>query len=379
MGRTAPAFATPDFPVFARQPAANPPISSGRAGWPVVAFDPGVYTDEEGFHLFFTCIFCRRPNGFYYSWDPANPAACDILNSFGSIAYAFSGDEGLTWQFRESPVVVPSDSGFDSAKIETAFVFRMGDTLYLTYSADGHRAGRKLTSRYQIGLASVALGGRSVRRAMLDDSTRFQRRPTPLLPYDLSAGRFDNNVQEPSVVVRPEGIFLYYVALGLRLPEEAVEVPGQQITSVGLGRAELDRELNVISRSSSAMLEGANITEVRYFDNAYHLFATTPTPGEFHRDGKLSHSTSADGVHWSPSALALNGSAPGLDDWGMMAPTVAVTEVRVILFYTAYTTEKRACFPVPAGGRFGKPVAGGAECLFSTVGRAVARRPRGGR
>jgi len=374
-GSTAPPFVSRTFPEFARQPDGAPTISSGRAGWPAVAFDPDIYVDDEGYHLFYTTLFCRAAYGYSYSWDPANPGRCNIMNAVGSIAYAFSNDQGLTWRYRETPVVLPSDSGFDSAKIETAFVFRLGDTLYLSYSADGNRGSQKFTSRYQIGLATLVLGGRSVRAAMMDDSTRFQRRPTPWLTYDLRAGRFDNNVQEPSVVVRPDGIFLYYVGLGLLLPEQPVEAPGQQITSVGLGRAEFDPDLNVISRSASTLLEGANITEVRYFDGAYHLFATTPSPGEFHRGARLSHSRSPDGVHWSPSTLLLEETVPGLDDWGMMAPTVAVEKDRVALFYTAYAAEQRACFPVPTDGRFGHPVAKGTQCVFPTVARAVAARP----
>jgi hypothetical protein len=356
-------------------------MSSGRARWPTVAFDPGVYVDDEGFHLFFTNVFCGRENGYFYSWNPANQLGCDIIRSVGSIAYAFSGDQGRTWQFRPTPAVLPGDSGFDSAKIETAFVFRLGDTLHLTYSTDGDRAGRRMTGRFQIGLATIALEGRSVREVMMDDSIRFARRPTPWLPSDLSPGRFDNNVQEPSVVVSPEGIYLYYVGLGLRLPDEPVDAPGQEIASIGLGRALLDPSLNVISRSSSALVRGANITEVRYFDGAYHLFGTTVEPseatGEFHRGDRISYSTSADGVEWSPSATILRQTVPGLDEWGLMAPTAAVLKDRVVLFYTAYTVGQHPCFPVPFYGRFGKPVLNGSQCLFPTIGRAVALRTNG--
>jgi predicted GH43/DUF377 family glycosyl hydrolase len=375
VARIEPSPGLPVFPAFEREPAARPVISSGRAGLPVVAFDPGVFVDDEGYHLFYTTIFCRAKQYPSYSWDPANPAGCDIINSFGSIAYAFSSDLGLTWQFRRTPVVFPSDSGWDAAKIETASVFRLRDTLYLTYSADGRRGGRMLTSRYQIGLAMLPLEGRSVNAAMMDDSTRFARRRDPLLPYDLRAGRFDNNVQEPSVVIRPDGMYLFYVGLGLLLPEEPVEAAGQQIRSVGLGRAVLDDQLNVISRSESAILPDANITEIQYFDGEYHLFGTTSTAGEFHKGARLNHATSPDGVHWSALEPFLDGGVAGVDDWGMMAPTVALARDRVVLFYTAYSTDPGNCFPVPPTGRFGRPVAGGTECLFPTVGRAVAARP----
>jgi hypothetical protein len=298
-----------------------------------------------------------------------------VDNSITSIAYAFSGDRGLTWEFRATPVILPGNSGFDASKIETAFPFRRGDTLYLTYSAEGERDGATFTLRYQIGLARLPLGGQSVRTALMDEGRQFERRATPLLPYDLRLGRFDNNVQEPSVVIGPDGIVLYYVGLGLLLPDESVEAPGQQIVSIGLGRAELDAGLNVTSRSSATLLDGVNITEVRYVDGAYHLFGTTPGTGEFHEGNRIEYSTSTDGVTWAARQVILQGAVPGFDAWGIMAPTVAVEPDQLVVFYTAFGLEERACFPVPADGRFGKPVRNGAACLYATVARSVAARP----
>src|SRR5206468_4331205 len=81
------------------------------------------------------------------------------------------------------------------------------------------------------------LGRRSVHDALMDDSTRFARRVDPLLSYDLRPGRFDNNVQEPSVVVVHDSVVLYYIGLGLQLPDQPIDAPGQGIQSVGLGRA----------------------------------------------------------------------------------------------------------------------------------------------
>jgi len=122
------------FPHFMRLPQ-RPAVSTGRAGLPVIAFDPAVFVDEEGYHLFYTTIFCRGDAGYSYTWDPADQARCNIMNAIGSIGYAFSGDKGLTWRFRRTPVILPGSSGFDSRKIETAFVFRVRDTLYMAYSA----------------------------------------------------------------------------------------------------------------------------------------------------------------------------------------------------------------------------------------------------
>ena len=367
----------PPFPAFARLPTEAPTISSGTFGWPIMVFDPGVYADAEGYHLFFTTPFCRRDGTRSYSWDPAHPLDCDIIDALGSIAYAFSADRGRTWMFRRTPVVLPPTSGFDSAKIETAHVFRVGDTLYLTYSADGDRGGRKLPSRYQIGIAKLELRGRSVRDALMDPSQRFERRPTPWLSFDLTPGRFDNNVQEPSVVVRDGRIELYYIGLGLSLPEEPIDAPGQAIESVALGRAEYDLGLHLLSRSRAPLTDFVNLTEVRYFDGRYHMFASTLVGGEFHRDEEISYATSSDGLVWSPETVILSlRKRPGWDAWGMMAPTVAVEDDRVVLFYTAYEAARHRCFPVPKNGRFGMPVAGGSKCLFATLGRAVSLRRR---
>jgi hypothetical protein len=372
-GTTVPA---PTALTFVGDPDTQPTILSGRGGWPIIALDPNVYVDDEGFHLFYTTIFCQLGPGYTYSWNPEDMTSCNILHTISAIGYAFSSDQGRTWQFRHSPIVFPGDSGFDSAKIETANVFRLGDTLYLTYSADGDRGGRKLTQRFQIGVATLTLGRRSVRTVLMDESTRFERRANPLLAYDLRPGQFDNNVQEPSVVVRRDSIELYYIGLGLRLPEEPIDAPGQGIQSVGMGRAVFDRHLNLVSRSASAILSGVNITEVRYFDTSYHLFATTMSTGEAHQGEAISYATSDDGVHWTtPRVILSPGSAPGFNDWGLMAPTAAVDGGRVVLFYTAWGTVAGACVPVGPGGRFGIPMAGGSKCMFATVGRAVSAAP----
>jgi len=376
IGPRARAFSPYSFPDFGADPATRPTILSGRAGWPIMAVDPSIYVDREGYHLFYTTLFCRRDDGYVYSWDPADPSACNITNHVVSIAYAFSADGGLTWVFRQTPIVMPGPSGFDATQIETAAAFRLGDTLYVAYSADGERDGRRLTARYQIGLARLALGGQSVRAAMIDGSRQFERRSTPLLSFDPRPGRFDNNVQEPSVVIGRDGIELYYIGIGLRLPDEPIDAAGQGIVSVGLGRAVLDEHLHVVSRSASAVLSGVNITEVRYFDNAYHLFATTLSPGESHRGEAISYATSADGLHWTtPSVILSPGSVPGFNDWGLMGPTAAVEPSRVVLFYTAFGSTPRACVLVAPDGRFGLPLADGPRCLFATIGRAVSARP----
>ena len=84
-------------------------------------------------------------------------------------------------------------------------------------------------------------------------------------------------------------------------------------------------------------------------------------------------------MHWStPRVILSPGAVPGFNDWGLMAPTAAVERDRLVLFYTAFGTAARGCFPVPPDGRFGLPVAGGSKCMFSTIARAVAELPSPG-
>lgn len=379
----APAHVLPPSPVtggppvqaFTLQPDSQPVISSGRAGWPILPSDPNVYVDAEGYHLFVSTYFCWRDGRYVYSWDPAHPYDCNIEKVITAIAYAFSADSGLTWTFRQSPVILPSDSGFDANRIETSFVFRIGDVLYLAYSADGDFNGRPFKGRYQIGLARLDLGHQSVRAALMDESHRFEPRPTPWLPFDLRPGRFDNNVQEPSVAKGPDGLVLYYIGLGLRLPNEPTGAPGQHIDRVELGRAVLDDHLNVISRSNAGVFQGVNAPEVHYFDGAYHLFGTAlKAPGQGSPD--IAYATSPDGVRWStPRTILSPGGIPGFDDWGISSPTAAVGRGQVVLFFNAIGTESHACFPVPPEGRWGIPWGGNDKCAFLTVARAVAPRP----
>jgi len=349
-----------------------PVVQSGRAGWPITTSDPMVYADAEGYHLFYSTFFCQSGQGYAYSWDPANPASCNIMTTVSSIGYAFSGDGGRNWEFRRAPVVMPADTGFDSGKIETASVFRLGDTLYIAYSADGDHGGRKLPARFQIGVARLSLGARSVRTALMDESVQFQKNPRPLLPYDVSRGSFQNNVQEPSIIVRPDSVILYYIGLGLEQPTEPIDAAGQGILSVGLGRAVFDTRLNLASRSASALLSGVNITEVRYFGEAYHLFATTLAGGEAHQGEAISYARSTDGLRWpTPRVILAPGPKPGFNDWAVLGPTAVFGNSGLVVFYTALGTTTGPCVLLGPEGRFGIPIAGNSRCMFATIARAV--------
>jgi len=106
---------------FALEPADHPVIDQGYSGWPLFTADPGVLRDDDGnYHLFFTSLFCRTGDAWSLFWDPTNPDDCTLDDPLGTIAYAFSSDRGRTWEIRSDPVVLPSESGWDSGDLETA-------------------------------------------------------------------------------------------------------------------------------------------------------------------------------------------------------------------------------------------------------------------
>jgi hypothetical protein len=364
---------------FVREPADRPVVSSGTSGWPSIIADPSVLADQEGYHLFYSAFVCRKADGSYsYSWDPLNPGDCDLGQAFGATAYAFSRDRGLTWEFRATPVVLHGTASWNSGDVETPFALRVADRLYVFYSALSKENASVLNNRYQLGVATLDLGGRSIREALLHTTDVFTLRAEPLIAADFSRPMGINNAQEPSVVVRDGRLELYFVSLGLSLPDKAFDAPGQQV-SIALRRAVYDPSLAALEAPSAPLAEGtaANITEVRFFDGRYHLFATT-TALEDHEDDYLTHATSEDGLRFSaPKTLLKRRSGTVFDNWGLMAPTAVVEDASTILFYTAWEMQEHACQIQGAGGRMGMPQESrpqAARCLYGTLGRAVAPR-----
>jgi hypothetical protein len=376
-----PATATPSPDLvsrFVRTPSDRAAMPSGTAGWPALVADPNIVVDEEGYHLFYTDSFCRRSDrSYFYSWDPLQAGLCDSGQAIGTTAYAFSRDRGLTWEFRPTPVVLPGQTEWNDGDVETPFVWRVADRLYLAYCAWGHRGGAALRTRFQIGVAMLDLGGRSIRTALMDGQSIFQQRPEPLVPGDFTQPNGINATLEPSVVVRDGRFELYFVSVGLTHPEQDTAAPGQQL-SVALRRTVLDQGLAPTEPPSEPLLTGAsaNITEVRFFDGRYHLFATT-TPHDDHDDDAITYAESQDGLHFTPTPILQRRSGATFDNWGLMAPTLAVEPQSLVLFYTAWEMQDRRCQLAGAGGRWGMAQESHPElasCLYATLGRAVAPR-----
>lgn len=363
-----------DYFSFVKDPASQPVVSSGTAGWPMFPTDPAVVKDEEGYHLFYTSLFCNASGTYHYSWDAGDLASCDITDVVAAVGYAFSSDRGYTWEFRGSPVILGEDQSW-CEEIETPHLAVLGDTLYLFYSALGEYQGRFFSQRYQIGVATLDLNGETIRERLLTDLAEFTIRPEPLLPYNVSAASFDNNTQEPSVVIRNGMLEVFYVGVGFSLADKPIDASGQSIVSVGMAKAVFNSKLQLLEKSPGYILPNTNITEVKYFDEMYHVFSTTLEDGEFHKSERINYFQSDDGETWLSSGILLS---PGstFDNWGMMAPTIVVEEDEIVMFYTGWSIENQPCFPEPLtpDTRFGRPSDNDNKCIYGSVGRAVAER-----
>jgi hypothetical protein len=376
-----------------KAPADHGVVSAGGGkGAPTFVSDPGVLADDEGLHLFFSNIFCAKAGAWYFSWDPADVGGCNIINASYGIGYAFSADAGITWEYAPGPTVLPGPSAWDAAAVETPFSQVVNGTLHIFYSARGVGADGKteFRSRYQVGVATLALRGRTLRQALLRDGEGCSKRAAPLLPHNIvTPDALDNNVQEPSAVWNddPPGWEIFAIGLGLSRPAAPLGALGQRITGIHALRYTFEGVALPAGVGSGAvpapteMTTDApvNIIEVRkYGAGDYHMWGTSIVDGnEFHQNETLVHATSSDGLTWTgaaATALAPDGAGGNVafDDWGVMAPTVAVlpaTNATVLLF-SAWQLQGTPCLPVPSDGRFGEPLSAG-RCCLSNIGRAV--------
>jgi predicted GH43/DUF377 family glycosyl hydrolase len=371
-----------EYPSFVRDPSDRPVVPSGVAGWPSLVADPSIIADDEGYHLFYSALFCRQPDGSYsFSWDPERPQECSLREAVGATAYAFSRDAGRSWEFRRTPVVLPGTEPWNDGVIETPFACRVADRLHVFYCALGARAAVTLQHRFQLGVATLALGARSIREALLPTDETFVHRKEPVVAADLVERYGINNAQEPSVVVRDGRFELYFVSLGLSKPGEDITAPGQEV-SLALRLVRLDQALSPLEPPSAPLATGAaaNITEVRFFDGRYHLFATTAELDD-HENDELTYSVSGDGLHFTaPTTILRRRPGAGFDNWGLMAPTVVVEPETVLLFYTAWEMQEHRCQLAGTDGRMGMAQESRpdeARCLYATLGRAVSRRAGG--
>src|SRR5262249_22267625 len=105
---------------FRRDPADRPALASGTAETPMAVMDPCVIADAEGYHLFFSSLFCETPKGPSPFWKPEFGDEFNILKLPTGIAYAFSADRGRSWNVRSTPLLMPAAGGWDDLRVETA-------------------------------------------------------------------------------------------------------------------------------------------------------------------------------------------------------------------------------------------------------------------
>jgi len=381
---------------FVKNPAASV-LQSGIAGNPPFIADPGVIKDASGYHLFMTNQFCDLNNNSQWDadehlFDPENTLFCVAERGVAATMYAFSDDEGLSWTVRPQPAIEPGPFGWDNANLETPFAFVHNDTLYVLYCAYGDKDGSLFSTRYQVGLASVALNGRTIKQALMDDAAVLSKKgggAEPLLAGNVTTPDYDNNTQEPSVVVTESGFELFFT--GLRLSDPTIDLTpgnGNNITGIALMRQKFDFDwekvgdmevahdiVGVASGSEELALSPVNIGEVHYSLGKYYYFYTTlEENSDFHYGERIARAVSDDGLTWSGMEVILEpGEAESdFDGWGIMAPTVVFENDRLVLFYSAWgDTSTSACVMSGASAKWGQQIAGGQKCVFGNLGRAT--------
>lgn len=351
---------------FKREPADRPVLTSGTAETPMVVMDSCVISDAEGLHLFFSSFFCDTPQGPSPFWKAEFGEQFDIMKLKTGIAYAFSADRGMNWTVRPTPVLMPVDDGWDDFRVETASALVKDGVLHLFYCADK----KQMHARYQIGEASLALAGKTLRETLLvQGRTPTRSRATPVLAGITDRPSFRNNVQEPSILYFDGHFELYFVGLQLSDPGAAIDHPGQSIRRVGLGRALLDDSLKVVEVSEKPLIDLANIIEVHRMDDHLVMFTTLPGEGKAHRRERIGYHTSRNGVRWSRPKEVVASQPAGFDSWGCMSPTVVREADRWILFYTALENTRER-----PQERWGMSL-GREGWLFGTLGRAESIAP----
>ena len=347
--------------------------------------DPCVIKDEEGYHAFFTNLYFKKNGRYWISFDPQNQNEFEMNDFRGTVAYAFSNDQGLTWMLRKTPCVLPGPEAWHDDDLETPSVLKDGDRLVLFYSALGSRNGKKFLFRYQIGAATLELGGKTISEKLLDESVQFTKIRKPVLPYNTSIVHHDNNTQEPSFALKDGQFELFYIGLTLKKPDQQIPgVSGQGIKKVALYKAVLDKDLNLVRAADDALINGANITEVHYRDGTYQVFSTKSPPwyadypgkaeglDDFHYNESITYYHSVDGKSWSNARTILEkGPENSFDNWGIMAPTVVFEKDRVVMFYTAWQVGNQTMTPLPPDGRYGMR-RGQQKTIWGTLGRAEA-------
>lgn len=348
-------------------PAGSPVIFSGTVNTPMFVIDPCVIQDKEGYHLFYSSLFCKTPSGLSAYWNVDLPYEGNITKLVTGIAYAFSSDQGLTWELRDSPILTPGEAEWENFRVETANAIVHEDTLHLFYCADGSRNGKLFIARYQVGVVSMALNGKTIRENLIGRKRVFkQTRTKPLIPYVLDRRSRFNNAQEPTVLYNRGHFELFFTGLSWKLPAEPKTHPDQKITGIAVGRAILNDSLEVEEIREIPVSIAINTIEVRRARGKYYMFGSVPDPANGR--GAIAYLTSDDGIHWSqPVTILERRRNTTFADDAVMCPTAVLEPDKVVLFYAAtHTSSERP------KDRWGAQSSRD-RFLFVTLGRAVSQ------
>ena len=360
---------------FTKAPGNRAVIRTGGYGLPTTAWDPYIHVDEEGYHIFFTSIFCKDGDDYNFSHYSGNQDTSNFADSFGSIAYGFSKDKGYSWEFRKRPVIYGGGkTGWDDHSIETAHVTRIGKKLHLFYSG----TSMAMKSRFQIGKGELEIDDNSIYKTLMKSGKTFSRPKKPFLARQDKVSSFTNNTQEPSVVIRDDRIELYWIGISWKLPDKPGGAPGQKITGVGLMRTVYDLKFKLLEQSKKPIRRDVNITEVKYFDNYYYMFFGTWSEGAFHKNERVGIMSSPDGLNWGDRRVILeSGPIDSYDGWGMFGPTVALDGKDLVLFVTTLSMEKGRAnsHKLKPGERVG--IGMDNKTVYGGIGRATARFSKG--
>jgi len=366
-------------------------ISSGSPGEPMFFSDPGVIKDSSGYHIFTLAQYCDNDGDEIFEAGDGDFTPTVWNDCFhaqhresGSTLYAFSGDQGATWQIRPTPVLEASrnNAEWDEEKIETPFPLLVDDTLYLFYSATGvHSQTGFLASRWSIGVATLELAGRSIKEALFDNAEVFTKNPAnPILEYNATKSDYDNSMAEPSVLYRNNKFELF--ATGLRVPNAATDT-GASINGIALHKIVMDMNTNVESSEISNFMDMSdpdpeqavlplNISEVHYISDRYYAFYTFFGGGEFHAQETIKMASSPDGLNWANDStiLSYGGNITDSDGWGIMAPTLVVETDQLVMFYSAWGEVDN--FLCDRNSKWGIDLLESSRCVYGSIARATA-------
>ena len=156
------------------------------------------------------------------------------------------GDYASSWEYLPTPFSPPGTAAWNDQKLETPNLVLVNDTLVIFYSSTGYAR----LKRFTIGVATLALNGRSIRQVVLIDGDRLVLRAEPVVPIDLvHSAALANNAQEPTAILSADGqtYDLFFNGLGVKNPNDGLEKPSNAVQGVFFLRCSVAADFNLIT------------------------------------------------------------------------------------------------------------------------------------